>query len=85
MCSHSAARRARGCCCIIASADRQRREIGSGVVGGRVSDLIEFAHSGHKMGCIVADPSWPICGATLPYLAIDIGDLKNLLISDLGG
>jgi hypothetical protein len=28
------------------------------------------------MGCIVADPSWPIRGATLPYLAIDIGDLK---------
>ena len=38
------------------------------------------AHSGHKMGCIVADPSWAIRGATLPYLAIDIGDLKNLPI-----
>ena len=35
------------------------------------------------MGCIVADPSWPIRGATLPYLAIDIGDLKNLPIPAL--
>jgi hypothetical protein len=55
------------------------------VVGGRVDDLIEFARNGPKTGCIVADPSWPIRGATLPYLAMDIGDLKNLPISDLGG
>jgi len=39
--------------------------------------LIDFACSGQKMGCIVVDPSGPILGATLPYLAIDIGDLKN--------
>jgi hypothetical protein len=32
----------------------------------------------------LADTSWPIRGATLPYLATDIGDLKNLLIPDLG-
>jgi hypothetical protein len=36
------------------------------------------------MGCIVADPSWPIRGAALPYLAIDIGDPKNLLIPPSG-
>jgi hypothetical protein len=35
------------------------------------------------MGCVVVDPSWPILGATLPYLAIDLGDLKNLPIPAL--
>jgi N6-adenosine-specific RNA methylase IME4 len=52
------------------------------VVGGHVDDLIEFARNGPKMGCIVVDPSWPMRNA-LPYLAIDLSDLKNLPISDL--
>jgi len=41
-----------------------------------VDDLIEFARNGPKMGCIVVDPSWPMRNA-LPYLAIDLSDLKK--------
>jgi N6-adenosine-specific RNA methylase IME4 len=52
------------------------------VVGGRVDDLIDFARNGPKMGCIVVDPSWPMRNA-LPYMAIDLGNLKNLPIPDL--
>jgi hypothetical protein len=52
------------------------------LVGGRVDDLIEFVRNGPKMGCIVVDPSWPMRNA-LPYLAIDLGHLKNLPIRDL--
>jgi N6-adenosine-specific RNA methylase IME4 len=62
---------------------RQTTEINrQRVVGGRVDDLIEFARNGPKMGCIVVDPSWPMRNA-LPYLAIDLGNLKNLPIPDL--
>jgi N6-adenosine-specific RNA methylase IME4 len=52
------------------------------LVGGCVDDLIEFARNGPKMGCIVVDPSWPMRNA-LPYLAIDLGNLKDLPIPDL--
>jgi N6-adenosine-specific RNA methylase IME4 len=54
------------------------------IVGGRVGDLIEFARTGNRMGCIVLDPPWPIPGATtLPYDTMDIDQLKKLPIPDL--
>jgi N6-adenosine-specific RNA methylase IME4 len=56
------------------------------IVGGRVADLIEFAAAGHRMGCIVVDPSWSTPGAlTLPYDVIDVDELKNLPIPRLAG
>ena len=56
------------------------------LVGGRVSDLIHFARAGHRMGCIVVDPPWPIAGSPImPYQTIDLDDLRALPISDLAG
>jgi N6-adenosine-specific RNA methylase IME4 len=54
------------------SRNRQR------IVGGRVADLSEFALNGPKMGCIVVDPPWNIYGGHLPYMPINVGDLKKL-------
>jgi N6-adenosine-specific RNA methylase IME4 len=51
-------------------------------LGGRVDDLIDFARNGRKMGCIVVDPSWPMRNG-LPYLTVDLNDLKNLPVCDL--
>jgi N6-adenosine-specific RNA methylase IME4 len=53
------------------------------IVGGRIDDLIEFARSGPKMGCIVVDPGWPIEGAVLPYMQLSVEDLKALPIPEL--
>jgi N6-adenosine-specific RNA methylase IME4 len=53
------------------------------IVGGRIDDLIEFAAGGNRMGCIVIDPPWPILGSTLPYEAIEMGELKDLPIAEL--
>ena len=61
-----------------ATAKNQQR-----IVGGRIDDLIEFARTGPKMGCIVVDPPWPILGSTLPYEAIDLDALKDLPIPEL--
>ena len=47
-----------------------------------MDDLIDFARHGPKMGCIVVDPSWPMRNV-LPYMAIDLGNLKDLPIPDL--
>jgi len=58
---------------------RNRRRI----VGGRVADLIEFARTGPKLGCIVIDPPWPIAGAILPYLDVPVDELKSLPIGEL--
>jgi len=60
------------------SRNRQR------IVGGRVADLIEFVSTGPKMGCIVIDPPWPIAGSSvLPYMGIQVDDLKALPIEEL--
>jgi len=60
------------------SRNRQR------IIGGRVADLIEFARSGPKMGCVVIDPPWPAPGTSiLPYMNVDVADLKALPISEL--
>jgi N6-adenosine-specific RNA methylase IME4 len=65
----------------------QRRQAAVGnrqrIVGGRVADLIEFARTGPKMGCIVIDPPWPIAGTTLPYMHIHLDDLRELPIGEL--
>jgi N6-adenosine-specific RNA methylase IME4 len=65
----------------------QRREAAAKtrqrIVGGRVSDLTEFARTGHRMGCIVVDPAWSILGSTLPYEAIEMDELKDLPIPEL--
>jgi len=54
------------------------------VIGGRVGDLTDFARTGHKMGCIVVDPPWPIAGSpVMPYLTIDRDELSALPISAL--
>ena len=60
-----------------AAENRQR------IVGGRVADLIEFARTGPKIGCIVIDPAWPIAGSVLPYMDIQMDDLKALPIGAL--
>ena len=52
------------------SRNRQR------IVGGKVADLIEFASTGPKMGCIVVDPPWPTPGSVLPYMDVQVQDLK---------
>jgi N6-adenosine-specific RNA methylase IME4 len=51
--------------------------------GGRVADLIEFVRTGPMMGCIVIDPPWPIAGSVLPYMHVQVADLKALPIGDL--
>jgi N6-adenosine-specific RNA methylase IME4 len=61
-----------------ATAKNQQR-----IVGGRITDLIEFAAAGNRMGCIVVDPPWSILGSTLPYEAIEFGKLKDLPIPEL--
>jgi N6-adenosine-specific RNA methylase IME4 len=53
------------------------------IVGGRIEDLIEFAADGNRVGCIVIDPPWSILGSTLPYEAIELGELRDLPISEL--
>ena len=53
------------------------------IVGGRVVDLIDFTRIGTKMGCIVIDPPWRIEGSVLPYMAVQVDDLKILPISEL--
>jgi hypothetical protein len=60
-----------------ASKNRQR------IVGGRVSDLIEFAQSGNRMGTILIDPPWPTVNTVLPYLSITPEELQSLPIPDL--
>jgi N6-adenosine-specific RNA methylase IME4 len=59
------------------SRNRQR------IVGGRIADLIEFAHTGPKMGCIVIDPPWPIEGSVLPYMDAQLDELKSLPVGEL--
>jgi N6-adenosine-specific RNA methylase IME4 len=61
-----------------ATAKNQQR-----IVGGRMTDLIEFAAAGNRMGCIVVDPPWLILGSTLPYEAIEFDKLKDLPIPEL--
>jgi N6-adenosine-specific RNA methylase IME4 len=61
------------------AAERNRQR----VVGGRVADLFEFARAGHRMGCMVVDPPWKIDGGQLPYLPIEMDDLRNLPITEL--
>jgi N6-adenosine-specific RNA methylase IME4 len=53
------------------------------IVGGQVSDLIEFAQAGNRMGTILIDPPWPTVNAVLPYLSITPDELQNLPIPDL--
>jgi N6-adenosine-specific RNA methylase IME4 len=53
------------------------------IVGGRVDDLIDFARAGRRLGCIVIDPPWNIYGGHLPYMPIDVDDLKNLPVAEL--
>jgi N6-adenosine-specific RNA methylase IME4 len=59
------------------SRNRQR------IVGGRVADLIKFARTRPRMGCIVIDPPWPIEGSALPYMDVQVDDLKLLPIREL--
>ena len=53
------------------------------IVGGQVSDLIEFAQAGNRMGTILIDPPWPTVNAALPYLSITPDELQSLPIPDL--
>jgi N6-adenosine-specific RNA methylase IME4 len=53
------------------------------IIGGRVDDLVKFARTGPKIGCIVIDPPWPIFGSTLPYDAISLDELEKLPIIEL--
>jgi N6-adenosine-specific RNA methylase IME4 len=53
------------------------------IVGGRVNDLIEFAQAGNRMGTLYIDPPWPTENAILPYLPIDLDELRNLPIPGL--
>jgi N6-adenosine-specific RNA methylase IME4 len=53
------------------------------IVGGQVSDLIEFAQAGNRMGTILIDPPWPTVNTVLPYLSITPDELQNLPIPDL--
>ena len=53
------------------------------IVGGQVSDLIEFARAGNRMGTILIDPPWPTVNAVLPYLSITPDELQRLPIPDL--
>jgi N6-adenosine-specific RNA methylase IME4 len=66
--------------CVIGG--RQERETGN-ELGGQVSDLIEFAKSGNRMGTILIDPPWPTVNAVLPYLSITPDELQRLPIPDL--
>jgi len=59
------------------SRNRQR------IVGGRVADLIEFARTGPKIGCMVIDPPWPIEGSVLPYMDVQVDELKALPVGKL--
>jgi N6-adenosine-specific RNA methylase IME4 len=52
-------------------------------VGGQVSDLIEFAQAGNRMGTILIDPPWPTVNAALPYLSITPDELQSIPIPDL--
>jgi N6-adenosine-specific RNA methylase IME4 len=53
------------------------------IVGGRIADLTKFARTGPRLGCIVIDPPWPIAGAVLPYIDIQVDELKSLPIGEL--
>ena len=53
------------------------------IVGGHVSDLVEFARSGNHMGTILIDPPWPTLNAVLPYLTVSLDELQRLPIPDL--
>ena len=59
------------------SRNRQR------IVGDRVADLIEFARTEPRMGCIMIDPPWPIEGSVLPYMDVRVDDLKTLPVGEL--
>jgi N6-adenosine-specific RNA methylase IME4 len=48
------------------------------IVGGRVEDLIAFAQAGNRMGTLYIDPPWPTENALLPYLPVDLDELRNL-------
>jgi N6-adenosine-specific RNA methylase IME4 len=62
------------------AAQRNRRKI----IGGVVDDLLEFARSGPKMGCIYVDPPWRIPGASvLPYQTMAPEELARLPILEL--
>jgi N6-adenosine-specific RNA methylase IME4 len=60
-----------------AAKNRQR------IVGGQVSDLVEFAKSGQRIGTILIDPPWETPGSVLPYLTVAPDDLRNLPIAKL--
>jgi N6-adenosine-specific RNA methylase IME4 len=53
------------------------------IVGGQVSDLIEFAQAGNRMGTILIDPPWPTLNALLPYLSISLDELQSLPVPNL--
>src|SRR5438045_7314753 len=54
------------------------------IIGGRVSDLLEFASAGHRMGTIYLDPPWPYA-TVLPYEPIPIHARRNIPIPRLAG
>jgi N6-adenosine-specific RNA methylase IME4 len=53
------------------------------IVGGHISDLVEFAQAGHRMGTILIDPPWPTFNAVLPYLSVSLDELQCLPVPDL--
>jgi N6-adenosine-specific RNA methylase IME4 len=54
------------------------------IVGGRISDLIEFARAGNRCGTVYADPPWHTPGSnTRPYCTISLDELRSLPIPDL--
>jgi N6-adenosine-specific RNA methylase IME4 len=53
------------------------------IVGGHVSDLVEFAQFGNRMGTILIDPPWATLNALLPYSSITPDELQSLPIPAL--
>jgi hypothetical protein len=53
------------------------------IVGGHVSDLVEFARFGNRMGTILIDPPWATLNALLPYSSITPDELQSLPIPAL--
>jgi N6-adenosine-specific RNA methylase IME4 len=58
------------------AAARNRRRI----VGGGVTDLIEFARAGNRMGTLYIDPPWRFSGTVVPYETIDLDQLCEMPI-----
>ena len=48
------------------------------IVGGQISDLLEFSQTGNRLGTILIDPPWPTFNVVLPYLSTTPDELDLL-------